>query len=627
MKRKSSFLLSVLLTLVMVFTLIVPVTTAESEYTSGNGVEPVTVSGNPQCDSASHKKIDPPENGSFDIVIGETTYTLSYELCPEKKYLSWSVSPEAAIITRVIVKGGPAANIYNYTAGASSDTGLVSPRNRGGNIPKISHFCFTWEEAPPSVLKGSISGHKYEENEGTPGAGWQIYLYENALAEGQNPGEEIEDNPFLSITTDEDGSFSFTDLAFGAYYLYEENREGWEQAVVAGPCIYLDGNSSGNNFVNKVIVDEEEAKGSIRVIKYLKECGPLQPQVQLFNGNSGCEDNPCISIEKTGPKSAKAGAAVTYKFTVENCGNIDLYDVVVTDALFGEEWKKEIGELDAESAPYVFTRNYTIPSGYKKEKLTNTAVVNGQYTCGYNGWHPFPETTNQTGCDCFCPGPSCPDESGTPMGGVTFNLYEAGDESGEIVATGITDDNGEILFTDLAPGNYRLEENVDGGKYHTFYSPSQDNIIVSENEETTVCVYNSPLPKCPVEALDSHTITIKPGDNGGGDDNGGDDNNGDDNGGNDNGGDDNGGNDNGNGDDNGSGEGGGDYIPPQPPEVKPEAPAAPKPPVEEPQEMVIAPEPPGQQPELPKTGSSALLLMGLGGLLSGIGVCLKRRKR
>ena len=161
MKRKNHLLLSVLLSLVMLFSLIVPAVTAEPGSCSGPKVVPVTVSGNPKCEGEYSKKIDsPPKNGSF--IINDTGTVLFYN--HNGKYLSWYVSPAAINITQVVVKGGPNANIYRYTEEpVYADCGLHSPDHpREGQIPDISHISFTWGNAPPNIVTGSISGTKYE---------------------------------------------------------------------------------------------------------------------------------------------------------------------------------------------------------------------------------------------------------------------------------------------------------------------------------------------------------------------------------------------------------------------------------------------------------------------------------
>jgi hypothetical protein len=103
-------------------------------------VEPVFTPGNPVC--ASDSKVEPVADGTY--ALGGITVTIdvtgtSFDF----------TSPN--LITQVVVKGGPNANVYNYPApGVSSDTGLHSPIHPGKGTPYgLSHLCFTGGGTPP----------------------------------------------------------------------------------------------------------------------------------------------------------------------------------------------------------------------------------------------------------------------------------------------------------------------------------------------------------------------------------------------------------------------------------------------------------------------------------------------
>ena len=84
-----------------------------------------------------------------------------------------------------------------------------------------------------------------------------------------------------------------------------------------------------------------------------------------------------IEITKSGPSSATAGRSITYSFTVENTGDVELFDVVVTDPLFGGGWEYMIGSLGV-GEEYSFSQTYSIPSA-TRGSLVNTALVTGYY--------------------------------------------------------------------------------------------------------------------------------------------------------------------------------------------------------------------------------------------------------
>ncbi|GAB3227705.1 hypothetical protein J0A67_15165 [Algoriphagus aestuariicola] len=69
------------------------------------------------------------------------------------KYVSWSFDPPEGYCLNgitVIVKGGPASNIYKYGPGVTSDCGLVSPVNASGRPAALSNltFCYDLIEKP-----------------------------------------------------------------------------------------------------------------------------------------------------------------------------------------------------------------------------------------------------------------------------------------------------------------------------------------------------------------------------------------------------------------------------------------------------------------------------------------------
>jgi uncharacterized repeat protein (TIGR01451 family) len=90
--------------------------------------------------------------------------------------------------------------------------------------------------------------------------------------------------------------------------------------------------------------------------------------------------NPEIMIVKTGPTVAHNGDTITYNFVVTNIGDCDLYNVEVTDPLFGATWSYWIGDL-AQGASVSFDVDYIIPAG--TTWIDNIATVTGDD--GYGG--------------------------------------------------------------------------------------------------------------------------------------------------------------------------------------------------------------------------------------------------
>jgi hypothetical protein len=77
-------------------------------------------------------KIDPAKSGTYTSPDGRVTITI---VATEKSFTFTSNVP----INWVIVKGGPAANIYEFVTGATNSTALVAPNGKG-----LSHFDFCY---------------------------------------------------------------------------------------------------------------------------------------------------------------------------------------------------------------------------------------------------------------------------------------------------------------------------------------------------------------------------------------------------------------------------------------------------------------------------------------------------
>jgi hypothetical protein len=97
------------------------------------------------------------ESGAYGVDIGGQagagTYNGgTYTITADQKTFAWASS--SVPVSFVVVKGGPDAYVYTYGPGGSmGDSGLVSPLNRGGQVPAISHVLLCYSEktsTPPS---------------------------------------------------------------------------------------------------------------------------------------------------------------------------------------------------------------------------------------------------------------------------------------------------------------------------------------------------------------------------------------------------------------------------------------------------------------------------------------------
>ena len=116
------------------------VVVAAAVAATDRGINPVFVSGNPDCKdlgvtSAIQAKFAQPANGATD---GRVNLLLL------SNGVSWYVLNNEDV-DAVIVKGGSGANVYRYPGGDFSDGGLTTPLNKGGKPAALGYVtvCYT----------------------------------------------------------------------------------------------------------------------------------------------------------------------------------------------------------------------------------------------------------------------------------------------------------------------------------------------------------------------------------------------------------------------------------------------------------------------------------------------------
>jgi hypothetical protein len=96
--------------------------------------------GNPPCGGDS-LKIDPVTAGTYDLVGGgHIVITLG-----ANKTFNFDTEG-SALISSIVVKGGPNAFLYSYDPPVFADTGLFAPINGGGQRSGLSHLCINSEK-------------------------------------------------------------------------------------------------------------------------------------------------------------------------------------------------------------------------------------------------------------------------------------------------------------------------------------------------------------------------------------------------------------------------------------------------------------------------------------------------
>ena len=111
-------------------------------------VSPSYVPGNPTCQQLGYDYGFKPGAGLSETTAGTyadpnsgATVTWSYASGTTSVNWSSNIAPEA-----VVVKAGNGANVYVYGSTTTSDTGLATPANTGGNQATLSHlvFCYNY---------------------------------------------------------------------------------------------------------------------------------------------------------------------------------------------------------------------------------------------------------------------------------------------------------------------------------------------------------------------------------------------------------------------------------------------------------------------------------------------------
>jgi hypothetical protein len=130
----------------LVSTILVFTPPVSSSATSGSGVEPVFVEDNPSCSSLGYAgfelKVEPVSSGNYSD--GTLSVSITVVATPTGQTFDWSSNLG---VDAVIAKGGPDANVYEYTPPATADTGLHAPLGAGPGGTQyfgLSHISFCY---------------------------------------------------------------------------------------------------------------------------------------------------------------------------------------------------------------------------------------------------------------------------------------------------------------------------------------------------------------------------------------------------------------------------------------------------------------------------------------------------
>jgi hypothetical protein len=97
------------------------------------------VAGNPSCEGGL--KIEPVVSGTYAADFGGFAGSITVTVSGSS--FAFITDSASHLVTSVLVKGGPNANLYDYGAGIAHDDGLTAPINPSNGRPYgLSHLCF-----------------------------------------------------------------------------------------------------------------------------------------------------------------------------------------------------------------------------------------------------------------------------------------------------------------------------------------------------------------------------------------------------------------------------------------------------------------------------------------------------
>ena len=283
------------------------------------------------------------------------------------------------------------------------------------------------------VSPGSITVHKFDDlnGSGVQGAGepdiegWSFSLYSGSGCSG---------DAIATGATDVNGDVTFSSLTPGDYSVGETLPAGWENTA-GGTCQNASvaaGGSESLTFGNRLI------PGSITVHKFddLNGSGVQgagEPDIEgwsfsLYAG-SGCSGDPIA----TGATDAN--------------GDVTFSSLTPGDYSVGETlpagWENTAGGT---------CQNVTLVAGGRGSLTFGNRLIPGSITV-----HKFDDVDGNGS-----QGTGEPD-----IEGWSFSLYNGSGCSGDPIATGATDANGDVTFSSLTPGDYSVGETLPSGWENT----------------------------------------------------------------------------------------------------------------------------------------------------------------
>ena len=291
-------------------------------------------------------------------------------------------------------------------------------------------------------------------------------------------------------TTDANGLYQFTNVANGTYTVRIAASNFTGTGVLANSAStkwYATAKNQGTD-------DLKDSDGDVTA---------HTASVTVSCANNNTIDfgfyKTCISFQKTGPASIKLGETITYTFRIENCGDLVLHGGVdVVDALLNPTGDHIIANGVVEAgAVWTFTKTYT-PKASDCGNLVNDATAIGhpvlpngtalsEYPQMSSSWTTLVDCSksaklgDKVWLDVNKNGVQDAGEAG--VANVTVKLYDCSNNT--LVATQVTDANGNYLFDQLNPGSYKVVFVLPANYFFTTKDAGTDDTKDSDADVTT----------------------------------------------------------------------------------------------------------------------------------------------
>ena len=317
---------------------------------SGNGVQPVLLSGNRNCaevlgaDLLFEYRLEPVDDATVDLAAesgGDVEGTLVVDVHGD--LFDFTIE-DGDPLAAVVVKGGNNADLYDYRpAGEVADTDLHAPLNADSDqYYGLSHISFCWAQEKPQpaidVEKSCPASVPFGED-----IEYTITV--------ENTGNEA----LVDVTVDDTLLGDITDQ-----FDFDFSQPFPEGTVATAQVTYSPG------------VNEDPVENTVTASATGAESD------QDTSDEASCETDvsheAAIDVSKTCEEFAAEGDVVTYSITVENTGNEDLEGVAVTDTILGD--LSGFSATLAVGASETLEFEYTVPRG-GDDPLINEVTASG----------------------------------------------------------------------------------------------------------------------------------------------------------------------------------------------------------------------------------------------------------